>query len=107
MSKSTKNIHSLHSLEKEIFKLQLKARAIEDTLDHNFDHLQDNFNRMAWNSLVRYKSNKQSWSAGVVQGLLGQDRIQDALAKLVAFLADRLSDGLDGLINRVFGKKKG
>lgn len=103
---NSKEIHSLQKLEKEIYRLQLKAKNIEQQLDDNFDHLQDNFHGMAWNSLIRYKSSKQRWSAGVVQGLLSQERLQDALARIVSYLADKLSDGIEGLIGRIFGKKK-
>ena len=100
-----KEIESLQSLEREIYRLQRKAKNIEVELDNNFDHLQDNFHRMTWNSLVRYKSNRQSWSAGVVQNLLSQDRVQDGLAQLVSYLAEKLTDGIDRLISRLFGKK--
>ncbi len=102
---TSKNIHSLQSLEKEIYKLQLKAKAIEQELDENFEHLQDNFHGMAWNSLIRYKRSSQSWSAGIVQGILSQERLQDALARLVSWLADKLSEGADSLLDRLFGRK--
>lgn len=102
----SQKIHDLNSLEREISRLRRQARGMEQELDNNFDHLHDNFHRMAWNSLIRYNSHKQSWSAGVVQGILGQERVQRGLGRLVNFLADLAAEGLDNLINRLFGRKR-
>lgn len=102
----SKKIHDLDSLDREISRLRRQARTMEQQLDDSFDHLQDNFHSMAWNSLIRYKSNKQSWSAGVVQGILGQERVQRGLGRIINFLADLAAEGLDNLISRLFGKKR-
>jgi len=99
-------INSLEALDREIFQLQMKARQQEKMLDASFDHLQENFHSMAWNSVVRYNSNKQSWISGVVNSLLGQERLKIALIKLAGNLAERATDGIEGLVSRLFRKKE-
>jgi hypothetical protein len=106
MATINKNIHSLETLDLEIYKLQMKAKQQEKALDANFDHLQENFHSMAWNSVIRYNSNKQSWVSGVVQSLLGQERLKIALIKLAGNLAERATDGIEGLVSRIFRKKE-
>jgi hypothetical protein len=106
MATTNKNIQSLEALDLEIYKLQMKAKQHEKALDANFDHLQENFHAMAWNSVIRYNSNKQSWVSGVVQSLLGQERLKIALIKLAGNLAERATDGVEGLISRLFRKKE-
>jgi hypothetical protein len=99
-------INSLEALDLEIYQLQMKAKQQEKTLDAGFDHLQENFHSMAWNSVVRYNSNKQSWISGVVNSLLGQERLKMALIKLAGNLAERAADGIEGLVSRLFRKKE-
>ena len=99
-------INSLEALDLEIYKLQMKAKQQEKALDASFDHLQENFHSMAWNSVVRYNSNKQSWISGVVNSLLGQERLKIALIKLAGNLAERATDGIESLVSRLFRKKE-
>lgn len=113
MAKSTSSIQTLYDLEKEIFKLQLKAKDIELQLDDSFDHLQDNFYKMGWNSIfrIRRKRRKQreeeeaSYGTGFMQGLLGSESIQVLLQQIVPFIAEKISAGLEKLMERWFKKK--
>lgn len=104
MSKTSPNIHDLQTLDREIALLQQKARKMEKTFDNNFDHLQDNFHRMAWNSLISTKRSSESSLSGDLLGLLGQSLVQGALGKILRILAGRLVNGLLGLVGKLFGK---
>jgi hypothetical protein len=46
-----KKINSLDALEKEAHLLELKAKVIEERLNRNFDHLQENCLSMTLNSI--------------------------------------------------------
>ena len=111
MARSNGSIQTLYDLEKEIFKLQLRAKDIELRLDDSFDHLHDNFYKMGWNSVFRFRRRKRreeeesSFSTGFLQGLLGTESIQLLLEKLIPQLSAKLSAGLERLMERWFGKK--
>lgn len=114
MARSTSDIDTLYELEKEIFKLQMRAKDIEVVLDDNFDHLQDNFYKMGWNSIFsgrrRRKKKKEEeeetgYSTGFIQGLLGTESIQVLLQQLVPVVAAKLSALLERLVARWTSKK--
>lgn len=113
MAKSTQSIQTLHDLEKEIFKLQLKAKDIELKLDDSFDHLQDNFYKMGWNSIFRIRRKRRqqreeeeaSFGTGFMQGLFSSESIQSVLQQLIPLLANKISAGLERLMERWFKKK--
>lgn len=113
MARSTSSIDTLYELEKEIFKLQLKAKDIELHLDDSFDHLHDNFYKMGWNSIFRGRRKRKqkreeeeaSYGTGFIQGLMGTESIQILLQQLVPLIANKISAGLERLMERWFGKK--
>lgn len=114
MARSTSDIDTLYELEKEIFKLQMRAKDIEVVLDDNFDHLQDNFYKMGWNSIFsgkrRRKKKKQEeaetgYNTGFIQGLLGTESIQILLQQLVPMVASKISALLERLVQRWTNKK--
>ncbi|NML20137.1 hypothetical protein HHL16_04600 [Pseudoflavitalea sp. G-6-1-2] len=111
MARSNGSIQTLYDLEKEIFKLQLKAKDIELKLDDSFDHLHDNFYKMGWNSVFSFRRRKRreeqegSFSTGFVQGLLGTESIQLLLEKFLPIISAKISAGLEKLMERWFGKK--
>jgi hypothetical protein len=114
MARSTADIDTLYELEKEIFKLQMRAKDIEVVLDDNFDHLQDNFYKMSWKSIFsgrRKRKKKQQeeeetgYNTGFIQGLLGTESIQLLLQQLVPVVAAKISALLERLVERWAGKK--
>lgn len=114
MARSTSDIDTLYELEKEIYKLQIRAKDIEVVLDDNFDHLQDNFYKMGWNSIFsgrrRRKKKKQEeeeagYNTGFLQGLLGTESIQILLQQLVPVAAAKISALLERLVERWTRKK--
>ncbi|WEK37080.1 MAG: hypothetical protein P0Y53_06165 [Candidatus Pseudobacter hemicellulosilyticus] len=94
-------IKDLPSLEKEIARLQQQAKAMEKTFDTNFDHLQDHFPRMAWNSLVRGKSGEPSVTTDLL-GFLGTSLMQGALGRLVRLLSGKLVGKVLSMLGKLF-----
>lgn len=62
-----KKIHNLVTLEREIYRLELKAKNIEEKMNRNFDHLHDNYLSMFLNSFF---PKRKSCKEGVLIRLL-------------------------------------
>ncbi len=61
--KKAKNIHNLDTLEKEIYRLRLSAKNIEEKLDNNFEHPQQNYSSMFMNFFFAKRSMKKKKEA--------------------------------------------
>lgn len=96
----------LDSLEREIRKLKVKAKRLEQQMDENLDYLQENYTGMLFNSVLPLKSKKQGWASGIVRVLTGNPRLQQSLGRLADFVAEKAVEGLDSLYSRLFGKKE-
>lgn len=102
MAKSGK-IQTLDSLEKEIYKLKLHARELESQLDKNIDHLQNNYGSMIRNSIFGNKTGASALSGG----LFFTEKVQEGINKIVDHLAEKATDGIDAVIDKVFKKREG
>jgi hypothetical protein len=59
------------------------------------------------NSVVHlYTVTNKAGSPAVVNSLLGQERLKIALIKLAGNLAERATNGIEGLVSRLFRKKE-
>ena len=99
MAKSGK-IQTLDSLEKEIYKLKLHAKELESQLDKNIDHLQNNYGGMIRNSIFGKKTGASALSGG----LFFTEKVQEGINKIVDHLAEKATDGIDAVIDKVFKK---
>lgn len=99
-------IHSLDTLEKEIYRLKLYSRKLEDRMDNNLDYLKDNYGRMAKNSIFSRKDGvKETITEGITGSFLKNERLQQAIDKIVNHLVDKATDGIDTLVEKLFQKK--
>jgi uncharacterized protein YlxW (UPF0749 family) len=100
-----KNIHNLNSLEKELQRLQSKSEELENKLDGNLHHLQDNYSSMIMNSVLQKGVNIKNTVAGTIAGaVLGNDKLQQALSKILNNLLDRGAEAIDYLADKI-GRK--
>lgn len=100
-------IHNLDSLEKEIYRLKLHSKKLEDKMDENFTHLKENYGRMARNSVFGKKEGmKDALGAGISGAFFRNERLQQAIDKIVSHLVEKATDGLDSLIDKLFRKEK-
>src|SRR6185503_2802722 len=104
--KKAKNIHSLDSLEREIYRLKLEAKSIEEKLDHNFEHLQENFSSITMNSFCSKKKNKENEKDGLFGSFLKSEKLNTVADKITDHVANRAAEGIDKLIDKIFHKKK-
>lgn len=93
MPSRSKASRTLDTLEADIRKLRKKARQLETQLDDNFTYFQQHSGTLFVRSLLPKR----------MEGVTNE-RLQKVYAKLVDMVAEKLGDGLNWLINRVFKK---
>ncbi len=101
MAKDSKTARSLDILDKDIRRLQEKAKSLEEEIDQNFVYLQHHSATIFINSLFPGKRRERDErTEGLLQALLQNDRLQGTLHKLLTRLAEKGS----GLINKLIDK---
>lgn len=103
MAKST--IHNLDQLEKEVYRLKLKSKLLEEKLNAHLDYFQHHAGGLFINSIYSKKGDTADPGQGIVQTLLGHDGLQTAINRIVGHYADKAAEGLDHLINKWIVKK--
>lgn len=102
---ANKKSHNLDSLDKEIRRLQKKARALETQIDDNFTYFQHHSGSMFVRSLLPRKLEGEAVTGNrVVDTFLQNERLQRILIRLADRLAEKLGDGLNWLVDRMFRK---
>ena len=92
-------------LEEDIRRMRQKAKQLEAQLDQNFQYFQEHSGSMFVRSLLPRKVEGESLTGNpVLDPFFQNERLQKVLAKLGDILAERLGDGLNWLVNRVFKK---
>jgi len=105
MASKSKASRTLDTLEADIRKLRKKARQLEQRLDENFTYFQHNSGTLFVRSLLPRKVEGGSVTGNpIIDPFLQNERLQKVLAKLADILAEKLGDGLNWVINRVFKK---
>jgi hypothetical protein len=96
---SNSKIRNLDTLEKEIYRLKLRQKEIEHTLDNNVMGLKKNYGSMVRNSimggsiLAGIAAPTHFWSNLIVR-LLENKKLQDGAGKLVDNLTEKIGDGI-------------
>jgi hypothetical protein len=95
----------LDSLEQDIRRLRKKARGLERQLDDNFTYFQQHSGTLFVRSLLPRRVEGETVTGNpIIDPFLQNERLQKVLAKLADMLAEKLGDGLNWVINRVFKK---
>lgn len=104
--KKAKNIHNLDTLEREIYRLKLEARNIEEKLDNNLEHLQENYFSMTMNSIFRDKKQHDGEKTGFFESFFKSEAFAAALNKITESIASRTASGIENLVEKIFRKKQ-
>src|SRR5579863_1117824 len=105
MATKAKKFENLQSLDREIRRLKLKAKQMENDFDDNFDHLQENYLPMVLNSVLPEKIRYKGIPATIISLFLEHDRFRNTVIKLAEEVIDRVSDGVDYLSEKLKRKK--
>jgi hypothetical protein len=95
----------MQALDAEIRQLRQKARQLEDQLDVNFGYLQEHSGSMFVRSLLPKRIEGESLTGvKLLDTFLQNERLQKILIRLADRLAERIGEGLNWLVDRVFKK---
>jgi hypothetical protein len=105
MATMQKNARSLDSLETEIRFLRKKAKRLEGKIDENFTYFQHHSGSLFVRSLLPRKIEGEELSGNpILDRLLQNERLQKILLRAADLVAEKLGDGINWLVNRVFRK---
>jgi hypothetical protein len=105
MPSKSKASRTLDTLEADIRKLKKKARQLEGKMDDNFTYFQQHSGTLFVRSLLPRRVDGESVTGNpIIDPFLQNERLQKVLARLADMLAEKLGDGLNWMINRVFKK---
>lgn len=100
-----KAARSLDSLEEEIRQLRQKAKGLEGQIDENFTYFQEHSGSMFIRSLLPRKIEGETVTGNkILDTFLQNERLQKILIRLADRVAEKLGDGLNWVVNRVFRK---
>jgi hypothetical protein len=104
--KKTKNIHNLDTLEREIYRLKSEAKDIEEKLDRNLDHFQENYWSMTMNSFFCKDENKTNGEHSFGKNLFKHEGFNAVVNTIAENIADKATEGLHSWMNNLFGRNK-
>jgi hypothetical protein len=92
--KKEKNIRNLDSLDRELYRLKLEAKNLEEKLDHNLDHLQENYFSMTMNSVFCRHENKNNGDYGFWKSFVKNEGFNGAVNTIASNVASKAAEGL-------------
>lgn len=101
----TKNIHTLDSLEREIYRLRLEIKKCEEKMDTNFDYLHEHFDALLINS-ISGKMNREKDGHTSFIAVLKSQAVRAVINKTTGHFAGWLVKGIEHLACRFFRKEK-
>jgi hypothetical protein len=108
MAAYTRPVRTLDTLDKEIKVLRQKAKKLEKEIDDTFTYFQEHSGTLFVNSLFPRRTEEEkhaeglSLSGNILYTLLQNERLRKNLGKLTGKLADRLGEGINVLMDRLF-----
>ena len=103
--KKAKNIYNLDSLQREVYRLKLEAKRMEEKFDRNIEDLQENYASMAMNSILHKCRNKENGKNNFFDSFFENYGVR-AMNKIGDRIAEKAAEAIDGLIDTLFQKKK-
>ena len=98
--KRSSHINNIDTLEREIYRLKLEARNIEDKLDESLDHLQQNYLSMAMSSAFCKKESKKDGENGFWKSFAKNEGFTSAVDSIAGVIAAKAVQGLGDWINK-------
>ena len=105
MSKSTKASRSMEVLDEDIKRLKAKAKGLEEQIDENFSYFQQHSGSLFVRSLLPRRIEGEVLTGyRLVDRVIENEKLQKVLLRLADILAEKLGDGLNWVVTRVFKK---
>ncbi|HMO33721.1 MAG TPA: hypothetical protein PKE63_12775 [Lacibacter sp.] len=108
MAKLKKPVNTITALEKEIYRLRLEARRLQDRLEDQADHLRQNFGGMTYNSIFHrtYQSGTEMLGAKLTERIWNNEKLQDGLGKIMDHFLDKAAESIERFADKVKEKKE-
>jgi len=97
-------IHDVESLNRAIAELELKKKALEEKLEENGRHLQENFTSMAFKSAIP-KTNFDTGPIAAATSFFKSDKLKDGFNTLVSSVTEMASEGIETIVSKLKGRK--
>ena len=105
MPRSTKASRSMDALDGEIRRLRTKAKKLEAEIDENFTYFQQHSGSLFVRSLLPKKLEGEELTGyRLLDRVIENEHMQKVLLRFADILAEKLGDGLNWLVTRVFKK---
>jgi len=98
------SIQNFQALETEIYREQLRAKMLEDRMDQQVNHFKKHYRTMIVNSIFRKETHEEENSGSWLQAILQHESVQHSMGKVADHLAEKASDKLNALIDRLMKK---
>ena len=100
-----KQVNELQQLDREIRRLQQKAKSLEQQIDDRLDYFQDNYRSLAIKSFLPAFLARAGLTGPVIELFLDNEKIRNSVNQILGKLFDKISGGIEFLA-KTFGKKK-
>ena len=105
MPKPTKASRSMAALDGEIRRLRIKAKQLEGQIDENFNYFQQHSGSLFVRSLLPRKLEGETLTGyRLLDRIMENEQLQKVILRLADILAEKLGDGLNWVVTRVFKK---
>jgi len=101
MANSANNIYDLESLDREVARLRLRTKELEEEIDQSLNYLQEHYSSMTMKSVFPLLLQKAGIAGSVLEFFLQNERLRENLGKLGGYLLDKFSDGLEFLADKL------
>jgi hypothetical protein len=101
--KKRANIHNLDTLEREIYRLKLKAKNQEEQFDRNIRDLRGNFWDMCFKSVN--KDRESDGKQAPFASLFHNEGLNNAFNRVATHIADLAVEGINAFLDKLFEKK--
>ncbi len=97
-------IHDVESLNRAIAELEQKKKMLEEKLEENGQHLQDNFMSMAFKSAIP-KTSFETGPIAAAASFFKSDKLKDGINSLFGSVTEMASEGIESIVSKLKGRK--
>ena len=99
-------IRTIHDIDKAIVRQKARAKLLEQKMDQQFEHLQENYASMVKNSLFKINIGGDSLVGSLLQNILGNERLQKSFGSVLGKAGDRFADWIDKFTDKMTKKEE-
>jgi hypothetical protein len=100
MTKLNKPIRNITALEREIYRLELEARKMEDKMGDNYQYLKSHFPGLLIGSVIQHSAGK-SIKYTILDSIWKNEKVQESMHTV----AENITERVAAWVKRKFGGK--